>query len=478
MKKITFILLALSALFLITCKKAPELKVYDVNFVSENVDVSSNSATITIHYSYLTKLDYVNAYVSKSNYFGDSSVVPAEVNDSIIIISFNDLQPGTKYYYKYDYSNGLNTATSDVKTFNIGGSSNDPIVTTYAADQVTMTTVKLGASATPGPGQSLTSFNFGFCWSTNANPTMDDSYVIIDKADQDFSKILVKGLQPGTKYYVRAFIENFVIYYGNTISFTTYSDWGGGTPSEGYINGEFSISETQKIWFSKGNLQYQASTNTYRFAESQLEMIWEESDSVSPTYNGWIDIYPFGTSGWYSGTHIDNYPYDIDGIYTNAYSDYVKNMNGDNQYADWGIFNPISNGGNVRGQWRCITSEEMRHIMYYRTTSSGILYAYATINDVCGVIIFPDNWNASLYSSINTDHSNYTDNIISISDWNNIFEANGVAFFPTKYSSTSGYGGYRFWGKSCVPIGKGPSGNDPLPPYKARLCVRLVHDID
>ena len=38
---------------------------------------------------------------------------------------------------------------------------------------------------------------------------------------------------------------------------------------EGALPGLFSVSDNKKVSFSKGNLQYQASTNTWRFAEQQ-----------------------------------------------------------------------------------------------------------------------------------------------------------------------------------------------------------------
>lgn len=56
-------------------------------------------------------------------------------------------------------------------------------------------------------------------------------------------------------------------------------DWGDGngggggiwnpTIIDGKLPGLFSISPTQQVQFSQGNLQYQASTNTWRFAENQ-----------------------------------------------------------------------------------------------------------------------------------------------------------------------------------------------------------------
>ena len=54
---------------------------------------------------------------------------------------------------------------------------------------------------------------------------------------------------------------------------------GGETPEvsaapTGAIDGKFSINATGgKVYFAKGNLQYQASTNTFRFAEHQWNYV-------------------------------------------------------------------------------------------------------------------------------------------------------------------------------------------------------------
>ena len=51
----------------------------------------------------------------------------------------------------------------------------------------------------------------------------------------------------------------------------------------------FSVSATKKVRFSPGNLQYQASTKTWRFAEHQYDYIGDANRNISPTYSGWID---------------------------------------------------------------------------------------------------------------------------------------------------------------------------------------------
>lgn len=66
--------------------------------------------------------------------------------------------------------------------------------------------------------------------------------------------------------------------------------------SEG--QGVFSVSADKQVSFSKGNLQYQASTNTWRFAENQTDYIGNSNSNISATYDGWIDLFGWGTSGF------------------------------------------------------------------------------------------------------------------------------------------------------------------------------------
>ena len=43
--------------------------------------------------------------------------------------------------------------------------------------------------------------------------------------------------------------------------------------SEGALRGKFAISATDTVAFSRGNLQYQPSTQTWRFAENQWDYV-------------------------------------------------------------------------------------------------------------------------------------------------------------------------------------------------------------
>ena len=309
-----------------------------------------------------------------------------------------------------------NNTTSDVK------------VTTYAATEITATTAQAGGHVT-ATGEAKVS-EFGLCWSTKKNPTVEDMHLSSNNAAEPFNCTLT-GLQPETKYHIRAYAFSAEEYhYGEDLTFTTLA-----CPSlpAGALNGLFSVRPDKQVRFSQGNLQYQASTNTWRFADSQLDYIGEANANISETYNGWIDLFAWGTSGYNHGavcyqpwsTNQDNRFYYAYGNMNN----YLYNGNGQ---ADWG-YNAISNGGNQTGLWRTLSGGEWSHLIDYRETPSGIRFAEACVNGVNGVLLFPDDWNASLYTVNEPNHFTtdvFTVNTISTSDWTNILEAAGVVFLP------------------------------------------------
>jgi uncharacterized protein YjdB len=70
---------------------------------------------------------------------------------------------------------------------------------------------------------------WGVCWSTSENPTKNDSkttdYISYDESGGSFTSRLA-GLNPNTKYYVRAYASNAgATAYGNQVSFTTDSEY-------------------------------------------------------------------------------------------------------------------------------------------------------------------------------------------------------------------------------------------------------------
>ncbi len=192
---------------------------------------------------------------------------------------------------------------------------------------------------------------------------------------------------------------------------------------EGAIYGKFSVSSDDQVYFSQGNLQYQASTSTWRFADNQYDMIGADNSNISSTYSGWIDLFGWGTSG-YNGknpymTSTDYSDYGVDG-------DANADIAGTNY--DWGVYNAIQNGGNSAGMWRTLTSDEWNYVLSQRTDASA-LKGLATVNGVTGMILLPDNWTTPSGITFKNGMNGFDSNTYTTSDWAKM-EANGAVFLP------------------------------------------------
>ena len=177
------------------------------------------------------------------------------------------------------------------------------------------------------------------------------------------------------------------------------------------IVGLFSINDSTRVCFSPGNLQYQASTDTWRFAEHQWDYIGEGNANISETYDGWIDLF-----GWGTGDHPTDTTYHLEYV---VYGNFV----------DWGV-NPISNGNGLANQWRTLDNMEW-HYLLRRNTDSGIIFSAATVNDIKGMVLLPDNWDASVFTFVgyNSGATAYDLNMITASQWESL-EKHGAIFLP------------------------------------------------
>ena len=212
--------------------------------------------------------------------------------------------------------------------------------------------------------------------------------------------------------------------------------------SEGELPGGFTINENgDMIQFSQGNLQYQASTQTWRFAEHQWDFVGDDENGnvyenetkcnnkrIAEYYEGWIDLFGWGTGQNPTNTSTDN-------------SDYQD-------FTDWGI-NPIRNGGDVANKWRTPTHAEWNHIFYVRDNAEN-LRGQATVNDVHGYILLPDDWTDCPKGLTFTANPNtWTTNKYAGDDWKSM-ETQGAVFFPasgtrfgTNMENATNTGDYR-----------------------------------
>lgn len=204
-------------------------------------------------------------------------------------------------------------------------------------------------------------------------------------------------------------------------------------PPTGAINGVFSVSSGQCVYFSQGNLQYKASDGMWRFATNQYDCIGSANSNISSSYSGWIDLFGWGTSDWNCGNtyyHPYSYSNSNNGSLYGPPGQY--NLTGSYANSDWGVYNIIYSGNIATTGWRTLTQSEWNYVFNQRNTPSGKRYAKAQVNGVNGVILLPDDWNTSYYSlnNYNTNGAIYSSNVISSSSWMNSLEAHGAVFLP------------------------------------------------
>ena len=202
---------------------------------------------------------------------------------------------------------------------------------------------------------------------------------------------------------------------------------GDDTPSQGI--GAFSVSADKQVTFSPGNLQYHPANDEWRFAANQADYVGSANSNISATYNGWIDLFGWGTGNAPTKSSTD-------------YSDYQT-------FVDWGT-NQI--GSDAPNTWRTLSKDEWVYIFYNRPNAQS-LFALGSVNGVNGTIILPDNWTtpagvsfvASTTNGLswqgsyyyNSNGTNYGDNTYTSEQWSKMEQA-GAVFLP--YS-----GGLR-WG--------------------------------
>lgn len=183
------------------------------------------------------------------------------------------------------------------------------------------------------------------------------------------------------------------------------------------VKGAFSVSRTTRVMFSKGNLQYQGSTGTWRFATNQYDCIGNNAGNTAPSASQteWIDLFGWGTGSNPNQTSTTD--------------------------ANYGTFNDW--GNHIGGGWRTLSSEEMNYLLNTRSnttfnlpnSTSNIRYTKATVNDKNGLILFPDNYVHPTGVTItgtpayNTTDAHYSTFTVSSSDWT-LMQAAGAVFLP------------------------------------------------
>ena len=219
----------------------------------------------------------------------------------------------------------------------------------------------------------------------------------------------------------------------------------------GALPGKFSVSADRVVVFSQGNLQFVANVDTHttangnrvvgtwRFAANQYDLRGYSNVSGDSTLGHITDLFGWSTSGWVRNAY-ESSPRSTS-VYSAGYTpckDPNANLTGDNVYGDWGQFNAISNGGDAPGLWRTLSQQDWIYLFNQRenTKISGtpnIRFAKGQVHDVCGLLLFPDNYRhpnrVALPLEVNMMDGNFSKNHYSGADWDSL-QAAGVVFLP------------------------------------------------
>lgn len=194
---------------------------------------------------------------------------------------------------------------------------------------------------------------------------------------------------------------------------------------DGAISGKFSVSDGKQVYFSKGNLRYASSKwsffdNQYDYYDSYSADAWD--------HFGWSTSAP--TYGMNTSTSSGDYSGD---------------------FVDW--------GATMGTGWFTLTKDEWTYLFNTRSASTvgGTAdgrYAKAKVNNVQGVILFPDTYThpggVTAPTGVNaTGDTGWNGNSYTVAEWTKM-ETAGCVFLPaagsragSEMNSTGTYG--RYW---------------------------------
>ena len=182
---------------------------------------------------------------------------------------------------------------------------------------------------------------------------------------------------------------------------------------QGALSGTFSVSDTKKVYFSQGNLQYTQSTNTWSIAENQYDTIGS-ANLVDGALADKIDLFAWSgstaTAKWGVGISTSNNDYTGD-------------------FVDWG--KNIGDGST----WRTLTYDEWNYLHSGRANAGNLKgVARIKLNEADttytnGLIFLPDTWSCPDGITFTTATGSYENNTFTLEQWEQL-EAAGAVFLP------------------------------------------------
>lgn len=153
--------------------------------------------------------------------------------------------------------------------------------------------------------------------------------------------------------------------------------------NNGMLSGFFDVGDNRFVRFSRGNLQYRASTNEWRFAPNQWDCIGARNSAISATDTGWIDLFAWGATGCDS----------LRPPYVSSYDTNIRpsSHSGPDDPCDWGVFDTITNADIVPNGFFTLTLQQWNYIIYLRYDARN-RRGFANVNGVNGLVLLPEQW--------------------------------------------------------------------------------------
>lgn len=235
---------------------------------------------------------------------------------------------------------------------------------------------------------------------------LEPEFSVFDNCDNGIKvKVTTEGVQGDGAEKSQTWVATATDASGNeaepvTITYT----WEEGEIENTYLPGDFSVSPAKKVQFASGNVVFQPSTKTWRFAPNQLTILGKCNKNVEiEDYKGWLDLFGWSTDSTYFGVSSSS----SDSHYEGDFVDWAAN------------FGPM---------WHTMSREEWEYLINERPNASS-LYSIATVNGTTGLILLPDDFVCPTGIEFNDQSYDWDTNSYSLENWSKM-ESAGAVFLP------------------------------------------------